>query len=108
MACCGRIVYDAHEAVMCFLLDEVDRCMDGFREVWENVSKIVVIACEGTSAFSPPMSWVMYLCGSACSREYGQGEAVGGRAAALIRPANHGVQIRVSTYHAIIYCTSRV
>ncbi|KAI0258685.1 MED14-domain-containing protein [Gloeopeniophorella convolvens] len=41
-----RIVYDAHEAVVCFLADEVDRCMDEFKEEWESVSKIVVIARE--------------------------------------------------------------
>ena len=53
------------------------------------------------------MSWVMYLGGSACSREYG--EAVGGCAAALIRHANRGVHIRVSTYHLIfIYYTSHI
>ena len=40
----GFIVYDVYEAVVCFLSDEVDECMDEFREVWENVSKIVVIA----------------------------------------------------------------
>jgi len=42
-----RIVYDAHEAVVCFLSDEVDGCMDEFKEEWESVSKIVVIAREG-------------------------------------------------------------
>jgi mediator of RNA polymerase II transcription subunit 14 len=47
-----RIVYDAHEAVVCFLSDEVDGCMDEFREEWESVSKIVVIARVGTCAFS--------------------------------------------------------
>ena len=47
------------------------------------------------------MSWVIYLCESACSREYGQGEAMGRRPAALIRPANRGVHIRVGTYRAI-------
>ncbi|KAI9442706.1 MED14-domain-containing protein [Lactarius indigo] len=41
-----RIVYDAHEAVVCFLSDEVDGCMDEFKEEWESVSKIVVIARE--------------------------------------------------------------
>ena len=45
-----RIVYDAHEALVCFLSDEVDGCMDDFKEEWESVSKIVVIAREGTSA----------------------------------------------------------
>jgi mediator of RNA polymerase II transcription subunit 14 len=47
-----RIVYDAHEAVVCFLSDEVDGCMNEFREEWESVSKIVVIARVGTPAFS--------------------------------------------------------
>ncbi|KAH9963764.1 mediator complex subunit MED14-domain-containing protein [Russula dissimulans] len=41
-----RIVYDAHEALVCFLSDEVDGCMDEFKEEWESVSKIVVIARE--------------------------------------------------------------
>jgi mediator of RNA polymerase II transcription subunit 14 len=50
----GRIVYDAHKRVVCFLLDDVDGCMDGFREVWESVSKIMDIACEGMSAFPLP------------------------------------------------------
>jgi len=45
-----RIVYDAHEALVCFLSDEVDRCMEEFKEEWESVSKIVVIAREGTLA----------------------------------------------------------
>lgn len=45
-----RIVYDAHEALVCFLSDEVERCMDEFKEEWESVSKIVVIAREGMSA----------------------------------------------------------
>ena len=46
-----RIVYDAHEALVCFLSDEVEGCMDEFKEEWESVSKIVVIAREGMSAF---------------------------------------------------------
>jgi len=43
-----RIVYGAHEAPVCFLSDEVDRCMKGFKEEWEGVSK--VIAHEGMPA----------------------------------------------------------
>ena len=46
------IVYDVHKALVCFLSDEVEGCMDEFKEEWESVSKIVVIAREGTSA--PP------------------------------------------------------
>jgi len=45
-----RIMYDAHEALVCFLSDEVEGCMDEFKEGWESVSKIVVIAHEGMSA----------------------------------------------------------
>jgi mediator of RNA polymerase II transcription subunit 14 len=49
-----RIVYDAHEALVCFLSDEVDGCMDEFKEEWESVSKIVVIAREGMHTFPLP------------------------------------------------------
>ena len=35
-----------------FFSDDVDRCMEEFKEEWESVSKIVVIAREGTLAFS--------------------------------------------------------
>jgi mediator of RNA polymerase II transcription subunit 14 len=54
-----RIVYDAHEALVCFLSDEVDGCMDEFKEEWESVSKIVVIAREGTFA--------SFLCSRFCA-----------------------------------------
>jgi len=73
------IVYDTHEALVFFLLDEVDVCMDEFKKVWESVSKIVVIAREGTlasllcSCSVPPNTRI--------SRKYGKSETVGGRAA---------------------------
>ena len=54
-----RIVYDAHEALVCFHSDEVEGCMDEFKEEWESVSKIVVIAREGMSA-SPSSNFVSY------------------------------------------------
>ncbi|EIM79913.1 MED14-domain-containing protein [Stereum hirsutum FP-91666 SS1] len=41
-----RIVYDANEAVVCFLADEVEGCVTEFLEEWAKVSKIVVIARE--------------------------------------------------------------
>lgn len=44
-----RIVYDATEAVVCFLADEVEGCVNEFLEEWAKVSKIVVIAREGQS-----------------------------------------------------------
>ncbi|THH13385.1 hypothetical protein EW146_g6822 [Bondarzewia mesenterica] len=40
------IVYDANEAVVCFLSDEVEGCVDEFLQEWASVSKIVVIARE--------------------------------------------------------------
>ena len=52
-----RIVYDAQEALVCFLSDEVEGCVDEFKEEWESVSKIVVIAREGMPA-SPSITFV--------------------------------------------------
>ncbi|KAH9170124.1 MED14-domain-containing protein [Lactarius sanguifluus] len=58
-----RIVYDAHEAVVCFLSDEVDGCMDEFKEEWKSVSKIVVIAREVVNmAKAKHFSWVASYC----------------------------------------------
>lgn len=42
-----RIIYDATEAVVSFLSDNVDTCVDEFLEEWARVSKMVVIAREG-------------------------------------------------------------
>jgi hypothetical protein len=86
-------VYDAHEAVVCFLSDEVDGCMDEFKEEWESVSKIVVIAREGT--FSLCRQCAQMTC--EYSGEYGEGEAVGRRAVTLVRLANRRVHLRVGT-----------
>ena len=77
-------MYDAHEAVVCFLSDEVDGCMDEFKEEWESVSKIVVIAREGTSFLLGSPCTRMVVLTWVCSGEYGQGEAVGRRAVTLI------------------------
>ncbi len=84
-----RIVYDAHEALVCFLSDEVEGCMDEFKEEWESVSKIVVIAREGTSA-SPSGVCASYNGPTRHLRscKHGKREAVGGCTAALIRLAN--------------------
>jgi len=46
-----HIVYDANEAIVCFLAEEVEGCVDEFLEEWAKVSKIVVIAREGTTDF---------------------------------------------------------
>ncbi|KAL4077046.1 mediator complex subunit MED14-domain-containing protein [Scleroderma yunnanense] len=41
-----RIIYDATEAVVSFLSENVDTCVDEFLEEWARVSKMVVIARE--------------------------------------------------------------
>jgi hypothetical protein len=62
---------------------------DEFKEEWESVSKIVVIAREGMSAF-PSIAFMSRMIADVTvhSCEYGKREAVGGCAAALVRPAN--------------------
>ncbi|KIM78797.1 hypothetical protein PILCRDRAFT_75151, partial [Piloderma croceum F 1598] len=41
-----RIIYDTTEAVVSFLSEDVDTCVDEFLEEWARVSKMVVIARE--------------------------------------------------------------
>ncbi|KAH7925939.1 MED14-domain-containing protein [Leucogyrophana mollusca] len=41
-----RIIYDATKAVVSFLSEDVDTCVDEFLEEWARVSKMVVIARE--------------------------------------------------------------
>ncbi|KZT24268.1 MED14-domain-containing protein [Neolentinus lepideus HHB14362 ss-1] len=41
-----RIIYDTEEAVVSFLSEDVDKCVDEFLEEWARVSKMVVIARE--------------------------------------------------------------
>ena len=42
-----RIIYDTREAVVSFLSENVNTCVDEFLEEWARVSKMVVIAREG-------------------------------------------------------------
>lgn len=42
-----RIVYDTREAIVSFLSEDVNSCVDEFLEEWARVSKMVVIAREG-------------------------------------------------------------
>jgi mediator of RNA polymerase II transcription subunit 14 len=42
-----RIIYDTKEAVVSFLSENVDTCVNEFVEEWARVSKMVVIAREG-------------------------------------------------------------
>ncbi|RPD78468.1 MED14-domain-containing protein [Lentinus tigrinus ALCF2SS1-7] len=41
-----RIIYDTREAIVSFLSDNVDKCVEEFLEEWARVSKMVVIARE--------------------------------------------------------------
>ncbi|KIP06411.1 hypothetical protein PHLGIDRAFT_460187 [Phlebiopsis gigantea 11061_1 CR5-6] len=41
-----RIIYDTREAIVTFLSEDVDKCVDEFLEEWARVSKMVVIARE--------------------------------------------------------------
>ena len=44
-----RIIYDSTEAIVSFLSENVNTCVDEFLEEWARVSKMVVIAREGMS-----------------------------------------------------------
>lgn len=46
-----RIIYDKAEAIVSFLSEDVDKCVDEFSEEWARVSKMVVIAREGRLLF---------------------------------------------------------
>lgn len=41
-----RIVYDTKEAVVSFISEDLDTCVDEFVQEWARVSKVVVIARE--------------------------------------------------------------
>lgn len=49
-----RIIYDTTEAVVSFLSENVNTCVDEFLEEWARVSKMVVIARESRSPFASP------------------------------------------------------
>lgn len=44
-----RIIYDSSQAVVSFLSEDVEKCVDEFLAEWAKVSKMVVIAREGWS-----------------------------------------------------------
>ena len=45
-----RIIYDAREAIVSFLSEDVNSCVVEFLEEWVKVSKMVVIAREGNES----------------------------------------------------------
>ena len=50
-----RIIYDSTEAIVSFLSENVNTCVDEFLEEWARVSKMVVIAREGMSLNQMPL-----------------------------------------------------
>lgn len=52
-----RIIYDTTEAVVSFLSENVDTCVDEFLEEWARVSKMVVIAREGMCTILSALWW---------------------------------------------------
>lgn len=47
-----RIIYDSMQAVVSFLSEDVEKCVDEFLAEWAKVSKMVVIAREGGSSLN--------------------------------------------------------
>jgi mediator of RNA polymerase II transcription subunit 14 len=45
------VIYDTREAIVSFLSDDVNTCVDEFLDEWARVSTIVVIAREGIFLF---------------------------------------------------------
>lgn len=68
-----RIIYDTTEAIVSFLSENVDTCVDEFLEEWARVSKMVVIAREGIR-FIPTryITWLLTLIHPINSRSNGQ------------------------------------
>jgi mediator of RNA polymerase II transcription subunit 14 len=56
-----RIIYDTREAIVSFLSEDVNSCVDEFLEEWARVSKMVVIAREGASDNSNHISQTYIL-----------------------------------------------
>lgn len=79
-----RIIYDTREAIVTFLSEDVDKCVDEFLEEWARVSKMVVIARESTF-FSDA---VVSLSNIILSRADVKEEEVDRRSPTLVRPTN--------------------
>jgi len=73
------IIYDTTEAVVSFLSEDVDKCVDEFLEEWANVSKMVVIAREGMCQRRPRDKFTEL----SCSRSNGESEELARREVAL-------------------------
>ena len=56
-----RIIYDTTEAVVSFLSENVDTCVDEFLEEWARVSKMVVIAREGKKKSDCALGCIYFL-----------------------------------------------
>lgn len=88
------IIYDTTEAVVSFLSEDVDKCVDEFLEEWANVSKMVVIAREGMLSFALGGKFAEHLM---CSCANGESEELARCEVTLIRPPDCGVRVRNGT-----------
>ena len=84
------IIYDTTEAVVSFLSEDVDKCVDEFLEEWANVSKMVVIAREGMEPESYGDKFAEHL-GSSCAN--GESEELARCEVALVRSPDRGVRL---------------
>ncbi|KAG8218037.1 mediator complex subunit MED14-domain-containing protein, partial [Butyriboletus roseoflavus] len=68
---CDRIIYDATEAVVSFLSEQVDTCVDEFLEEWARVSKMVDYTLDRLAAVTRQergMGWWRVLYGDLSKR----------------------------------------
>jgi mediator of RNA polymerase II transcription subunit 14 len=78
-----RIIYDTTEAIVSFLSENVNVCVDEFLEEWAKVSKMVVIAREGLSLlFRSGLRSHYFIC--PVSGENVEGEGMEGHAAPVL------------------------
>lgn len=92
-----RIIYDATEAVVSFLSEQVDTCVDEFLEEWARVSKMVVIAREG-EFLDVLLFAVFVLTVFWCSRSNGERKEMARRPTPFLRPTNRRVCLCLSKH----------
>ena len=90
------VIYDTREAVVAFLSEDVNTCVDEFLDEWARVSTIVVIAREGDKICIHSIDTCMLIFWIRISNSFpdGQGEELGRRPLALVRPSNCRVYLR--------------
>ena len=89
-----RIIYDTNEAVVSFLSEDVDKCVDEFLEEWARVSKMVVIAREGKQCkVECDAQDFNHDAASSCTDV--KGETLDRRPITIIRSSDRGIRLRI-------------